>query len=111
MPGIRLNRIEGNKGEIRIPSLGVVVARMTSPVALVRRREVATHELGSFDLHAAVSYFNQHLWEDQDYEKEIVMYLTNKRPVKIQTYEGSKLSKSGGELRVEGVEPEWQQSQ
>lgn len=103
--GIRIDRFEGTRGEIRIPSLGVVVARMTRPV-LLRRREVASPELGSFDLHAAVSYFNQHLWDDPDYVKETVLYL-GKKPLKVVFFSSSKLLKVEGSLRIEGVEPEW----
>jgi hypothetical protein len=106
--GIHLNRIEGSRGEIRIPSLGVVVARMTRPV-LLRRREVASPELGRFDLHAAVSYFNQHLWDDQDFRKETVLYL-GKRPLKVNFLASSKMLVVPGSLRMEGVEPEWQEA-
>jgi hypothetical protein len=81
------------------------VARLKKPV-LQRRREVATPELGSFDLSAAVSYFNRHLWDDPDYDKSIVIFL-GKRPVKVFTFAGSQLTQSEGSLRVEGVEPEW----
>lgn len=103
--GIRTNRIEGNRGEIRIPSLGVVVSRMTRPV-LLRRREEATLELGSFDLHAACSYFNQFLWDDDDFTKEVVIYL-GKRPLRVFQFGESKMVVAQGNLRIEGVEPEW----
>lgn len=104
-PGIRLNRIEGGRGEIRIPSLGIVVSRLNRPV-LLRRREVATPELGQFDLHAAVSYFNQVLWDDPDFVKETVIWM-GKRPLKILWLSGTSLIKVDGSLRIEGVE--WQE--
>jgi hypothetical protein len=107
-PGIHLNRLEGTRGEIRIPSLGVVVARMTRPV-LLRRREVASPELGQFDLHAAVSYFNKHLWEDADFRKETVLYI-GKRPLKVNFLARSSLLAVPGSLRMEGVELEWQEA-
>jgi len=106
--GIRHNRIEGNRGEIRIPSLGVVVSRMTRPV-LIRRREVATPELGSFDLHAAYSYFNRHLWDDEDFDKEVVIYL-GRRPLRVFRFDRSTMVVVEGSLRIEGVEPEWSEA-
>lgn len=104
-PGILVTRVEGTRGEIRIPSLGVVVGRLERPV-LVRRREVASPELGRFDLHAAVSYFNQHLWDDPDFRKETVLWI-GRQPRKIVVFEKTTLVKVDGSLRMEGVEPEW----
>ena len=110
-PGVFLNQIAGIRGEIRIPSIGVVVARLTKP-QLHRRREVASPELGRFDLHAAVSYFNQHLWDDEDYDKEVRIWLSSRpKPVKVFLFENSQLSVVSGSLRIEGVEPEWQEPQ
>lgn len=105
--GIFLTRIDGTRGEIRIPSLGIVVARMTKPV-LHRRREVASPELGRFDLLAAVSYFNQSLWDDQDFRKEVQIWI-GKKPVKVIFYEQSTMLAVEGSLRMEGVEPEWRE--
>lgn len=104
-PGIFVTRFEWTRGEIRIPSLGIVVSRLDRPV-LLRRREVASPELGRFDLHAAVSYFNQPLWDDDDFRKEIVLW-AGKRPRKIVVFEQTTLVKVDGSLRMEGVEPEW----
>lgn len=107
-PGIRTNKFEGTRGEIKIPSLGILVSRLDKPV-LLRRREAATPELGSFDLYAAVSYFNEHLWSDDDYPKEIVFYL-GRVPLKVHFLTQSTLVKETGRLRIEGVEPEWHEA-
>lgn len=104
-PGVFMNRILATRGEITIPSLGIVVSRMTGP-SLLRRREVADPELGRFDLHAAVSYFNQPLWDDPDFSKAVTIYI-GRKPVKINLFERSTLLAVEGSLRIEGVEPEW----
>ena len=106
-PGIFINEFRGQSGEIRIPALGVVVCRMTTP-ALLRRREVIDPELGRFDLHAAVSYFNQHLWDDPDFEKEVVLKI-GREPVKVIRFSRTTLVLETGRLRMEGVEPEWRE--
>lgn len=105
-PGLNLGEVRWTRGEIRISALGVLVARLDDPVVISRRREVATPELGRYDLHAAVSYFNQHLWDDADFKKDVVVYI-GRKPVKVFTYEGTSVVHVPGSLRMEGVEYEW----
>ncbi|HEX5016521.1 MAG TPA: hypothetical protein VFX15_02920 [Actinomycetes bacterium] len=105
--GILWNKIDGTRAEIQIPALGIVVARLMPPLALVRRREVASPELGRYDLHAVVSYFNQPLWEDPDYQKAIKFWIGG-RPRKVFMFDGTTLVRPDPKtLRMEGVEPEW----
>lgn len=105
-PGIFQTRIVGSRGEIVIPSLGIQVARLTMPISLLRRREVASPELGRFDLHAAVSYFNRPLWDDDDYRK-VVRFFIGKRPYTVFTFTRTAVIWAPDTLRMEGVEPDW----
>jgi hypothetical protein len=98
-------RIEASRGEVWIPTLSVLVSRMERPV-LLRRREVATPELGLYDLHAAVSYFNRALWEDPAYEKTITLFL-GKRPLRVRQLSGTNVVLLPGAIRIEGVDVEW----
>lgn len=99
------SRIEATKGEVWIPSLSVLVARMERPV-LLRRREVATPELGLYDLHAAVSYFNRALWGDPAYAKTVTLYV-GKRPLRVHQLGGTNVVLLPGAIRIEGVNIEW----
>jgi len=99
------SRIEATRGEVWIPTISVLVARMDKPV-LLRRREVATPELGLYDLHAAVSYFNRALWNDPAYAKEITLYV-GKRPLRVSQKPGTNVVLLPEALRIEGVDVEW----
>ena len=103
--GIFIPRIEYTRGEVWIPSLSVLVARMKKPVLL--RRPVGTDpELGLFDLQAAVSYFNLSLWEDPDCEKDITLWF-GKKPLKVVVMPHSNVTVSIEAIRIEGVNTQW----
>lgn len=99
------SRIEATRGEVWIPTLSVLVSRMERPV-LLRRREVATPELGLYDLHAAVSYFNRALWSDPAYAKEITLYV-GKKPLRVTQLNGTTVVLLPGAIRIEGVDVTW----
>lgn len=103
--GIFVSKIEGTRGEIRIPELGVLVAEMKRPVLMRRRGEDNGQDTGQFDLHAAVSYWNQHLWADEDWEKEFTVFV-GKRPLKVTVLPTTKVTKVEQSLRMEGVKVE-----
>lgn len=104
--GLFVSRIAATRGEVWIPSLGVLVARMEHPV-LLRRREVADPELGLFDLHAAVSYFNLDLWQDRDFTKTITLWI-GKKPLKVTDFDLTRVVLVERNLRIEGVNATWQ---
>ena len=101
-------RIELAKGEIWIPALSVLVARMEKPV-LLRRREVATPELGQYDLHAAVSYFNRSMWTDPAYVKTITGFF-GKKPLTVLLRSETNVVLLPGAIRIEGVDIAWQEA-
>lgn len=102
--GLFLSRIQGTRGEIRIPSLGVLVAEMKTPL-LLRRRGDNGPDAGQFDLHAAVSYWSQALWDDGDWDKEFTVFI-GKRPLKVLVLPTTKVTKQDQQLRMEGVKVE-----
>lgn len=99
-----VSRIEGSRGEIWIRSLGVLVGRLDRPV-LYRRRGDDTPKVGQFDLHAAVSYLNGPLFEDEDFRKEITVFV-GKRPLKVKLTDSSKIERVEQSLRITEVEAE-----
>ena len=107
--GMAMTRFEAHRGEIWIPSLSILVARLDKPV-LLRRREDATPELGPYDLHAAYSYFNRALWADQEFEKTITLYAA-KKPITVTMFELTSSVLMDGAIRIEGVTFQWQQRQ
>lgn len=99
--GIFTSKIEGTRGEIWVPELGVLVAEMKRPL-LLRRRAENGQDPGQFDLHAAVSYFQQALWDDPDFTKEITVYL-GKEPLKVELLPTTNVVRVEQSLRMEGV--------
>ena len=94
-------RIDGTRGEIRIPELGVLVAEMKRPV-LLRRRADDGSDTTEFDLHAAVFYWNDYLWSDPDWTKEFTVFI-GKEPLKLTVLPTSKVIRDHQSLRIEGV--------
>lgn len=66
-------RISGKEGEVRIESLGVLVGTISS-WSLTRHGDDDPRE-DLYALHAAFSYVNPHLWDDDDYTKTITLRL------------------------------------
>jgi len=106
--GLFTTRVSATRGEIWIPTLSILVARMDKPL-LLRRREDATPELGPYDLHAAVSYFNRALWEDPEYDKEITLFM-GKKPARVQLFERTNTVLLPGAIRIEGVFATWREA-
>jgi len=77
--------INGKSGEIRIESLGVLVATM-STWSMTRRGEDVPGA-GSYDFHAVFSYANPALWADSDYEKTITVKI-GKDTFRLEQEEG-----------------------
>lgn len=105
--GIFLSRIEGTRGQVWIPSLGVLVGEMDRPVLLRRRGENVPPNSGQYDLHAAFRVgFNAHLFADDEFRKEYTVWV-GKRPLKVTVDEQSNILLVDRNLRIEGVHAEW----
>jgi hypothetical protein len=109
--GLFVPRIDATRGEIWIPSLSVLVARLQRP-ALTRRPEGETPYVGQFDLQAAYSYLQIPLFQDADFRKEWTIWI-GKKPLTATLHESSRIEiiEHARVLRVEGVDIAWQQRQ
>jgi hypothetical protein len=108
--GLFTSRIEGTRGEIWIPSLSVLVARLQRPMLTRRPEGLDTPTVGQFDLQAAYSYLNVLLFEDEDFRKQWTVWI-GKKPLTTTLNETSKVEiiEHARVMRVEGVDIEWQQ--
>lgn len=68
------NRIEGFGGRIEVPHVGIHVGSI-SHWRLTRRGDDG-RDADLFDLHASLSFVNRAIWEDESYEKVVIV----KRP-------------------------------
>lgn len=104
MPHGIFQRISGTKGEVRIPLLGALIGTM-SQWQLIRRggEDGAEEGNGLYDLRAVFSYLNPHLWEDDDYAKEIVVTLGRTRQFRVQRASDEEMVLIGRTLLMKGV--------
>ena len=94
-------RISGKEGQVRIESLGVLVGTFASWSLMRRGDDGPRADL--YDLHAAFSYVNPHLWGDDDYEK-VVTITIGKDVFRIAQEEGFPTVIDGRRsLHMEGV--------
>lgn len=101
---VLFGRIEGVGGGIDVPFIGIHVATITQ-WRLVRRGDDG-RDAALFNLHAALSFVNRAIWEDPEYEKEVIVQLGRTRiRYRIDQSEGFKTALTGKSLTMEGVTP------
>jgi hypothetical protein len=94
-------KIQGKSGEIRIETLGVLVASIASWTMTRRGNDVPG--AGLYDFHAVFSYANPALWADEDYEKTITVKI-GKDTFRLEQEEGFAAVIDGRKsLRMQGV--------
>ncbi len=94
-------RISGKQGEVRIETLGVLVGTFASWTLTRRRDDGPRADL--YDLYAAFSYVNPHLWDDNDYEKTIRVDV-GKQSFTLMQEEGFRTTLDGRRsLQMQGV--------
>lgn len=100
MGAITLTSIAGKEGSIRIPSLGTVIGQFAS-WKLKRRGDGGPNE-GLYDLHAALSYVNPHLFNHPEYadRREIRLRLNRQTEFRV---DGGQARLDGRNLTIEGV--------
>jgi hypothetical protein len=97
-----VQKFTGVKGEARIPSLGALIGTMSQWSLTWRGEDGAADSGGPYDLRAVFSYLNPHLWEDEDYEKEITLTLGKSKQFRVsKASEGTVLN--GRTLLMKGV--------
>jgi hypothetical protein len=101
MGAITLTSVAGKEGSIRIPALGALIGQMAS-WTLKRRGDDGPKE-GLFDLRAALSYVNPHLFNHPEYalKREIRVRINKQLEFRIEG--GDKITLDGNSLTMEGV--------
>ena len=104
MPYCLFRRISGVKGDVRIPALGALIGTM-SQWSLTRRggEDGASNGDGLYDLRVVFSYLNPHLWEDEDYTKQIVVTLGRTKQFRVQKANDEVTVLTGRTLLMKGV--------
>jgi hypothetical protein len=98
-------QIRGVTGDVRIPTLGALIGSFAEWSLTARGNEDGEAD-GLYDLRATFSYLNPHLWEDEDYSKEIVVVLGKGRQAKqfrVQKANGEETVLVGRSLLMKGV--------
>lgn len=104
MPHGIFQKINGVKGRVEIPSLGALIGTMAE-WNLTRRGGDGTGEgaSGLYDLRAVFSYLNPHLWDDEDYEKQIVITIGRHKQFRVHKANDEETVLVGRTLLMKGV--------
>lgn len=100
---ITISGITGREGSVRIPALGALIGQMAS-WSLKRRGDGGPNE-GSYDLRAALSYVNPHLFSHPQYstKREIKVRLNKQTEYLIKETTATRVVLDGTTLTMEGV--------
>lgn len=93
-------RISGVKGQIIIPDLDAVVARMEKWELTRRGGDTGSHR---YDLRAVFSYVNPVLMADTEYSKEIRIIIGRNTELRAQMSDGEETVLNGRALLIKGV--------
>lgn len=88
-------------GIVEIPFLGAKVGEFASWT--LQRRGDEGRDAGLYDLHAVFSFVSQALWEDEDYQKHILLNLTPSKQYRVQQESDMRTVLSDKALLIEGV--------
>ena len=100
-----LKLLKGGRGEVTIPSLGAVVARIDRAAGgwwevTLREDDRKPGEPASYRLRALFTYLNAAFLEDEAYQKEFIVWLGGKR-FKVEWPGSERMALSGRSLSVE----------
>jgi hypothetical protein len=88
-------------GVVDIPFLGAKVGEIDN--WSLRRRGDEGADASLYDLHAAFSFLSKPLWEDDEYDKRIVVSLNPQQQYRLEQVPGQRTVLQGKSLLVEGV--------
>jgi len=95
--------ISGKDGDIRIESIGVLVGTFKNWTLSTRQTDDGSKE-GLYDLFAVFSYFNPHMWAEDDYKKVVRVSLGKDTYIVVQDEHGYGSFVDGRRsIRIEGV--------
>ena len=95
-------RIKGTRGKVWIPTLGALIGTMSEWTLIARGDEDHPTD-GLYDLRVTFSYLNPHLWEDEDYTKEVVVILNKTTQFRVQKASDEETVLIGRSLLMKGV--------
>jgi len=88
-------------GLVEIPFLGAKVGELSS--WNLQRRGDEGPEAGLYDLHAVFSFVSEALWNDDEYQKAILLNLSPNKQFRVQQEPGWRTVLSERSLLMEGV--------
>jgi len=88
-------------GTVDIPFLGAKVGEFDNWT--LRRRGDEGPDASLYDLHAVFSFLSKPLWEDDEYEKRIIVALSPQQQYRLQQEPGQRTALTGKSLLIEGV--------
>jgi hypothetical protein len=88
-------------GIVEIPFLGAKVGELDKWV--LQRRGDEGPDSGLYDLHAVFSFVSEALWNDEDYQKAIVLNLSPHKQFRVQQEPDMRTDLSDRALLMEGV--------
>jgi hypothetical protein len=88
-------------GTVEIPFLGAKVGEL-SQWTLQRRGDFG-RDSGLYDLHASFSFLSDALWNDDEYEKVILLNLNPSRQYRLQHEPDTRTERQGRSLLIERV--------
>lgn len=88
-------------GTIEIPFLGAKVGEITSWT--LQRRGDFGPDAGLYDLHAVLSFVSKALWEDEEYEKRIVLNVSPSKQYRVHKESDMRMVLADRNLLIEGV--------
>ena len=88
-------------GVVDIPFLGAKVGEFDS--WSLRRRGDEGSDAGLYDLQASLSFISKPLWEDDEYEKRVVVALSPTNQYRLEQVPEMRTVLQGKSLLIEGV--------
>jgi hypothetical protein len=88
-------------GLVEIPFLGAKVGELSSWT--LQRRGDQGSDASLYDLHAVFSFVSEPLWNDDDYQKQILLNLSPSKQYRVQQESGMRTVLTDRNLLMEGV--------
>lgn len=88
-------------GVVDIPFLGAKVGEFLNWT--LQRRGDSGQDAGLYDLHAVFSFLSRPLWEDEEYQKRIVLNISPSKQFRLEQASGMRTVLTDRHLLIEGV--------
>jgi len=104
-----VNKIVGAEGKVELPELGAVVGQFQKWTVSKERKEDGT-ATGRLKFRGELKYINKSLFNDPDYERQVIITLQRdrrartKKQYRVDLMDSGKVSLQGRVLLMEGVQ-------